>query len=179
MPCLLTPAHLVALGAYQFFILLLFININFAPIPLLIFVLTCCAAPFFPRISFFLPIISCGNRTVKRVSITFDDGPDPKVTPLLLELLAQQGITATFFVTGMRAEQYPKIIKAIITGGHTIGNHTYNHSPILMLKSPGILHSEIATAQNTLLKFGIKPLAFRPPVGITNPDLWRALIENV
>ena len=178
MPCLLTPAHLVALGAYQFFILLLFININFAPIPLLIFVLTCCAAPFFPRISFFLPIISCGNRTVKRVSITFDDGPDPKVTPLLLELLAQQGITATFFVTGMRAEQYPKIIKAIITGGHTIGNHTYNHSPILMLKSPGILHSEIATAQNTLLKFGIKPLAFRPPVGITNPDLWRALIEN-
>ena len=178
MLCPLSPAHIVALGAFQLFAVLLFFNINLAPLPLLIFVLLCCITPLFPRLSFFLPIISRGKKGVKGVAITFDDGPDPEVTPQLLELLARHRVAATFFVTGVRAERYPEIIKAILAGGHTVGNHSYNHSPLLMFKGRTTLQHEIAAAQNVFRQFGIVPLAFRPPVGITNSRLWRVLLEN-
>lgn len=178
MICPLSPAHFFALGAFQLFLVLLFFNVSLAMLPLLFFVLLCCITPLFPRLSFFLPIISRGPRGAKGVALTFDDGPDPMVTPRLLELLAQHGVKATFFVTGMRAERYPEIMKAILASGHAVGNHSYSHSPFLMLKGRRILQREIASAQKILLQFGIVPLAFRPPVGITNPNLWRALLEN-
>lgn len=178
MICPLSQAHFVALGAFQLFTILLFINANLAPLPLLLFVLICCITPLFPRLSFFLPVISRGKKGVKGVALTFDDGPDPEVTPLLLELLARHGVTATFFVTGVRAERYPEIIRAMLAGGHAVGNHSYNHSPFLMLKGRSILQREIASAQSVFQQFGVVPLAFRPPVGITSPRLWRVLLEN-
>ncbi|OGT99128.1 MAG: polysaccharide deacetylase [Geobacteraceae bacterium GWB2_52_12] len=178
MICPLSPAHFVALGAFQLFILLLFINAGLAPLPLVLFVLICCVTPLFPRLSFFLPIISKGRKGSKGVALTFDDGPDPEVTPRLLELLALHKVTATFFVTGLRAERYPEIMRAILAGGHTVGNHSYSHSPFLMTKGRSTLQREIAAAQSALLQFGIVPLAFRPPVGITNARLWRVLLEN-
>jgi peptidoglycan/xylan/chitin deacetylase (PgdA/CDA1 family)/2-polyprenyl-3-methyl-5-hydroxy-6-metoxy-1,4-benzoquinol methylase len=178
MICPLAPAHFVALGAFQLFAVLLFFNVNLAPLPLLVFILLCCISPFFPRFSFFLPIISRGKRGFKAVALTFDDGPDPEVTPQLLALLARHKVQATFFVTGVRAELYPEIMRAILAGGHTIGNHSYSHSPLLMLKGRSTLQHEIAAAQAVFLRFGIVPLAFRPPVGITNARLWRVLLEN-
>jgi len=178
MICPLSPAHIVALGAFQLFIALLFLNIGLAPLPLAIFVLICCITPLFPRLSFFLPIISRGKKGAKGVALTFDDGPDPEVTPRVLELLARHGVPATFFVTGARAERYPDIMRAILAGGHTVGNHSYSHSPLLMLKRRSTLQREIASAQSVFLSFGIVPLAFRPPVGITNSRLWRVLLEN-
>ena len=178
MICPLSPAHFVALGALQLFVALLFINLTLAPLPLLIFILLCCITPLFPRLSFFLPVISRGKGGAKGVALTFDDGPDPEVTPQLLELLARHGITATFFVTGARAERYPDIMRAILAGGHAVGNHSYNHSPFLMLKGRATLQREIASAQSVFQQFGIVPLAFRPPVGITNSRLWRVLLEN-
>ena len=84
MICPLSPAHFVALGAFQLFAVLLFFNVNLAPLPLLIFILLCCITPLFPRLSFFLPIISRGKKGAKGVALTFDDGPDPEVTPQLL-----------------------------------------------------------------------------------------------
>ena len=178
MICPLSPAHFVGLGALQIFTALLFINVSLAPLPLFTFVLLCCIAPLFPRFSFFLPIISSGRKGGRGVALTFDDGPDPKVTPLLLELLARHGVKATFFVTGVRAERYPDIIRAILTAGHAVGNHSYSHSPFLMLKRRCTLQREIVSAQRLFLQFGIVPLAFRPPVGITNALLWRVLLEN-
>jgi peptidoglycan/xylan/chitin deacetylase (PgdA/CDA1 family)/2-polyprenyl-3-methyl-5-hydroxy-6-metoxy-1,4-benzoquinol methylase len=178
MICPLSPAHFVALGTFQLFVVLLFFNIHLAPLPLLVFILLCCIAPLFPRFSFFLPIISRGERELKAVALTFDDGPDPAVTPQLLALLAQHKVHATFFVTGVRAERYPEIIQAILAGGHTIGNHSYSHSPLLMFKGRATLQHEIAAAQNVIRHFGVVPLAFRPPVGITNSRLWRVLLEN-
>lgn len=178
MICPLSPAHFVALGAFQLFVVLYFINVSLAPLPLLIFVLICCITPFFPRLSFFLPVISRGKSGAKGVALTFDDGPDPEVTPRLLELLARHEVTATFFVTGANAERYPDIIRVILAGGHALGNHSYSHSPFLMLKGRKTLQHEVASAQSVFLQFGVVPLAFRPPVGITNPRLWRVLLEN-
>jgi peptidoglycan-N-acetylglucosamine deacetylase len=178
MICPLSPAHFVALGAFQLFAALLFFNVTLAPLPLAIFILICCLTPLFPRLSFFLPIISRGKKGAEGVALTFDDGPDPEVTPRLLELLTRHGVTATFFVTGVRAERYPELIRAILAGGHAVGNHSYSHSPFLMLRGRSVLQREIASAQTLFLKFGIVPLAFRPPVGITNSRLWRVLLEN-
>jgi peptidoglycan-N-acetylglucosamine deacetylase len=178
MICPLSPSHFVALGAFQFFAVLLFFNASLAPLPLIIFVLVCCLAPFFPRLSFYLPIVSRGEKEAKGVALTFDDGPDPEVTPKVLELLARKRVTATFFVTGERVERHPELVRAILAGGHAVGNHSYSHSPFLMLKGAATLRREVASAQSALLKFGIVPLAFRPPVGITNARLWRVLLEN-
>jgi len=178
MICPLSPAHFFALGAFQLSVALLFINASLAPLPLCLFVLLCFLTPLFPRLSFFLPIVSKGKKGTEGVALTFDDGPDPEVTPRLLELLARHGVTATFFVTGVRAERYPEIMKAILAAGHTVGNHSYSHFPFLMLKGRSTLQREIALAQSVFLKLGIVPLAFRPPVGITNSRLWRILLEN-
>jgi peptidoglycan-N-acetylglucosamine deacetylase len=64
------------------------------------------------------------------VALTFDDGPDPVFTPRVLDILAQFGVRATFFVIGKRAEQHPEIIRAIAEAGHEVGNHTYTHRPL-------------------------------------------------
>lgn len=178
MICPLALAHFVALGAFELWALLLFVKADLAPAPLIIFVLMCWIAPFFPRFSFFLPIVSRGTKGAKGVALTFDDGPDPEVTPQLLKLLARHSVTATFFVTGERAERYPELISDILSAGHTIGNHSYSHSPFLMFKKVSTLREEVASAQRVLGRFGIVPLAFRPPVGITNSRLWRVLLEN-
>ncbi|HEY3307644.1 MAG TPA: polysaccharide deacetylase family protein [Desulfuromonadaceae bacterium] len=178
MICPLCPAHFVALGAFQLFTILLFFNANLAPLPLIILILAYFITPLFPSLSFFLPITSKGIKGSKGLSLTFDDGPDPKVTPQLLEILARHDVTATFFITGKRAEKYPEIVKAILAGGHTIGNHSYSHFPFLMLKGATVLRREVASAQTMFRQFGIVPFAFRPPVGITNPNLWRVLLEN-
>ncbi len=172
----LAPAHLAGIGAFQLAAALAFVDLRFAAAPLVLFVLACLAAPFFPRSKFFLPVISRGDTTRAAVALTFDDGPDPATTPRLLDLLARHGVHAAFFVTGRRAEAYPGLVREILARGHEIGNHSCNHSPLLMLKGAAALRDEIAAAQSELQKSGVTPLAFRPPVGITSPRLWRVLL---
>jgi peptidoglycan/xylan/chitin deacetylase (PgdA/CDA1 family)/SAM-dependent methyltransferase len=159
-------------------VILLFVDIRTAPLPLFAFLLACAIAPFLPRLGFFLPIVGRGKPGEKGVALTFDDGPDPEVTPLLLDLLDRHSISATFFVTGERAARHPSILRDILSRGHAIGNHSYHHFPFLMLKGIRTLRREIEATQSLLAGFGIVPLAFRPPVGITNPLLWRVLLEQ-
>jgi len=135
-------------------------------------------APFLPRLGFFLPIISRGKRGERGVALTFDDGPDPEVTPRLLDLLDRHSAPATFFVTGERAARHPDLLRDILSRGHSIGNHSYRHLPFLMLKGMTTLRREIASTQSVVARFGVVPLAFRPPVGIVNSRLWRVLLEQ-
>jgi peptidoglycan/xylan/chitin deacetylase (PgdA/CDA1 family) len=166
-----TIAHVTGFFSISAAMLLSLIEIELAIIPLAFFVLTSFIAPFFTSICYFLPIITRGNRMEKSVSFTFDDGPDPISTPALLALLSKKNIKATFFVTGKNASRYPDLIKEIIRKGHTIGNHTYHHDPLIMLKSSNKLLQEIQSTQDILNTYGIQPVAFRPPAGITNPKL--------
>ena len=176
--CPLSPVHIAGFAAFHLYVILLFIDIRTAPLPLLAFLLACAVAPFLPRVGFFLPIVGRGKPGEKGVALTFDDGPDPEVTPLLLDLLDRHSVPATFFVTGERAARHPSIIRDILSRGHAIGNHSYHHFPFLMLKGIRTLRREIESTQSCLAGFGILPLAFRPPAGITNPLLRRVLLEQ-
>lgn len=157
-------AHVAALG-------LTVIDARLSVIPLAAFLILCLTAPFFTSFSFYLPIVSRGKSGKQAVALTFDDGPDPVSTPELLRLLAKHGIKATFFVTGQKAAANPELIREMIHQGHAVGNHSYSHDIFIMFKGRQVLWREIESTQNVLSAFGIRPLAFRPPVGITNPLL--------
>jgi peptidoglycan/xylan/chitin deacetylase (PgdA/CDA1 family) len=146
-----------------------------AAVPLALFLLTCLAAPFLPRWSFFLPVISRGKQGATGIALTFDDGPFPASTPVLLELLAQYRLPATFFVIGRQAAAHPELIAAILAHGHTLGNHSFRHDNLLMLRSCSALKEDIRATQEVLAKLGVRPLLFRPPIGITSPRLQPAL----
>ena len=79
--CPLSPAHIAGFAAFHLSAILLFVDIRTAPLPLLAFLLACVVAPFLSRIGFFLPIVGRGKPGEKGVALTFDDGPDPEVTP--------------------------------------------------------------------------------------------------
>ncbi len=148
-----------------------------AILPLAAFVLLCLSAPFFPASSFFLPVISRGARGVTAVALTFDDGPSPDSTPALLRLLDEYQLKATFFVIGEKAAAHPELIREILEKGHTLGNHSYRHDSLLMLRGHEQLKKDIQATQDVLEKSGVTPLVFRPPVGITNPRLKGVLRE--
>jgi peptidoglycan/xylan/chitin deacetylase (PgdA/CDA1 family) len=172
-----SPAHSVGFIVFLLSGVLFFFDVSIAAVPLGTFVLLCLVAPFFPQWGFFLPVISRGRRDVKGVTLTFDDGPDPNVIFLLLDLLERYDVSATFFVIGKKAEENPALVREILSRGHAVGNHSYRHDPLLMLRSSARLAEEIARTQILLARFGIRPLVFRPPVGITNPRLPNVLCE--
>jgi peptidoglycan-N-acetylglucosamine deacetylase len=170
-------AHVLGFVFYFIALLLAVIDVSLVVLPLFLFVILCLVAPFLPRLGFFLPVISRGNSGQKAVSITFDDGPDPYTTEPLLALLARHRVKATFFVVGKKAAAHPGLIQDILEKGHLLGNHSYRHDNLLMLRSREQLFREISTAQEVLARFHIRALAFRPPVGITNPKLGGVLKE--
>jgi peptidoglycan-N-acetylglucosamine deacetylase len=166
------------LAAFLLAILLFVVDGWLAVIPLAGFLVLCLAAPFFPRFGFYLPLIWKGASGKKAVAITFDDGPDPLTTPLLLELLLKRRIKTIFFVTGEKAAAHPDLIKEILRQGHLVGNHSYKHSYWILFKSSPSIVEDIEATQNVLKDFGIRPLAFRPPAGITSPRLGSALMKT-
>ena len=98
--CPLSPAHIAGAAAFHLYAILLFVDVRMAPLPLIAFLVSCFIAPFLPRIGFYLPIVGRGKPGEKGVALTFDDGPDPEVTPRLLDLLDRHSVPATFFVLG-------------------------------------------------------------------------------
>ena len=172
----LSPAVLAGIGAIQIAIVLAFISLYAAIIPLTLFIVLCMVAPFKPGMRFFMPVITHGARGKKAVALTFDDGPSPETTPHLLALLKKYHVSATHFVIGAKAAANPGLIKDMLAQGHTLGNHTMNHDVFIMLKSSVRLGQEIEQCQDVLEAHGVSPLMHRPPVGIVNPRLWRQLL---
>jgi peptidoglycan/xylan/chitin deacetylase (PgdA/CDA1 family) len=116
-------------------------------------------------------VISRGKQGAGGIALTFDDGPFPASTPVLLDLLAKYQLPATFFVVGNNAAAHPELIAAILAQGHTIGNHSSHHDNLLVLRGCRALTEDIRTTQEILMRAGIRPLVFRPPIGITSPRL--------
>jgi peptidoglycan/xylan/chitin deacetylase (PgdA/CDA1 family) len=156
-------------------LVLFLVDSRLCALPLSFFVVCCLVAPFFPRLGFFLPVISQGCTGKNMVALTFDDGPEPATTPNLLALLEKYNAKATFFVIDEKVDTDPELLQEIIAQGHAVGNHSYHHDVLLMLRSSKTIEAEITAAQDLLGAAGIKPLIFRPPVGVTNPKLGRVL----
>jgi peptidoglycan/xylan/chitin deacetylase (PgdA/CDA1 family) len=110
------------------------------------------------------------------VALTIDDGPDPLVTPAVLELLDRHGAKATFFCVGRQAALYPEICRDIVRRGHRIENHSQLHRHNFSLLGPGGFRRELEAAQATLTAItGDRPQFFRAPAGLRNPFLDQAL----
>lgn len=106
------------------------------------------------------------------VAITIDDGPDPEVTPRVLEVLAAHGARATFFCVGARIAAHPDLAREIVQCGHTIENHTGRHSNAFSFFGPRRIADEIDLGQRTIrATTGHAPRFFRAPAGLRNPLL--------
>lgn len=128
------------------------------------------------RASWYLRMRCRARRAGRRVALTFDDGPDPQRTPAVLDLLARQGVRATFFVVGARAEAHPELVRRMATEGHVVGNHSYTHSWRFPLRSLGRTVEELRRTGEVLHRItGRQPRLFRPPFGVTNPTIARAV----
>jgi peptidoglycan/xylan/chitin deacetylase (PgdA/CDA1 family) len=104
------------------------------------------------------------------VALTFDDGPDPEVTPQVLEILGRNGDSATFFCVGAYAERHPELVAEIAALGHRVENHSYLHSNLFSFLPPSAMMSDIERSQQVLTETsGQKPSYFRAPAGIRNP----------
>lgn len=118
----------------------------------------------------------CSLEDKSKVHFTFDDGPDINITPKILEILKKYNQKATFFCIGHKIEKHPKIIQQIISEGHKIGNHSYTHSNFFDLyKTSKVIH-EIEKTNKLIKKItGEKCPIFRPPFGLTNPNIAKAV----
>lgn len=128
------------------------------------------------RASWYLRMRCRARRAGRRVALTFDDGPDPQRTPAVLDLLARQGVRATFFVVGARAEAHPELVRRMVAEGHVVGNHSYTHSWRFPLRSLDRTMEELCRTGEVLHRItGRQPRLFRPPFGVTNPTIARAV----
>lgn len=128
------------------------------------------------RLGYFIKTICRQSQTREReISITFDDGPT-SFTPAVLDLLAAHNLKATFFCIGSQIEKYPAIFTRILQEGHHFGNHTYTHPKNFGFLNTAEVEAEIAKTNEIILKTsGKSPLWFRPPFGVTNPSIAKAL----
>jgi peptidoglycan/xylan/chitin deacetylase (PgdA/CDA1 family) len=118
----------------------------------------------------------CQAATTRRcVALTFDDGPDERSTPALLELLRNEKVEAAFFCIGHRVASQTKLAGQIVAEGHLIENHTYNHSNATNFFSVKRLLQELTQTQNVIQEStATVPLLFRPPMGLSNPRVFKA-----
>lgn len=106
------------------------------------------------------------------IAITLDDGPDPEVTPAVLDQLDAAGARATFFCIARRAQAHPALLREILRRGHTVQNHSHVHRHHFSLLGPRGLAREIGQAQQLLADLGGQlPSCFRAPAGLRNPML--------
>lgn len=108
----------------------------------------------------------------REVALTFDDGPDPEVTPRVLERLDETGMTATFFLIGERAARYPALVREIVRRGHAVENHSHRHSTAFAFYGLARMQRELEAAQAAIADAaGVAPVFFRAPFGIRSPLL--------
>ena len=126
--------------------------------------------------NFYLFSYSHGDRNSPEIAITFDDGPDEKITPEILSILEKHNIKAAFFCIGEKIEKHPDLFKSIVHKGHITGNHSYSHSFWFDFYSSRRMEEEISRTDELIYELsGKKPKFFRHPYGVTNPMLRKAL----
>jgi peptidoglycan/xylan/chitin deacetylase (PgdA/CDA1 family) len=127
------------------------------------------------QLGYFVDSITHKRTKLKEVALTFDDGPT-EFTPKFLDLLKKNQIKATFFCIGKQIEKYPDTFQRIISEGHSLGNHTYSHSNNTGFLSTSKMIEEIEKCDDVIFEIGnIKTNLYRPPFGVTNPNISKAI----
>lgn len=128
---------------------------------------------------FYVKAISNSPTTLKQIAISFDDGPLPEFTPQILNILQATNTPATFFCIGKHVAKHPELLQAIHNHGHIIGNHSYSHGKWFDLLSAEKMYADLQQ-MNTVTRqaIGVTPLLFRPPYGVTNPNLAKAIKKS-
>lgn len=127
--------------------------------------------------SWFIDTVSSGPRSSDAVALTFDDGPDPAVTPAVLDELKRHGARATFFVIGKELTAYPELGRRIVAEGHVLANHSWQHSYLQNFRLREWQTSEIGRAEHAIVEVAGRPSTrlYRPPVGMKTGDQARAI----
>lgn len=116
-------------------------------------------------------VVLRGPLNQNKIALTFDDGPDIRFTPQVLDVLGEYQVKATFFLMGARAEEHQPIVRRIYAEGHAIGNHGYWH-PNLTEESLERVHWEVTATEETIYQIlGIRTRLFRPPYGALNRQI--------
>jgi|CZKU01.1.fsa_nt_gi peptidoglycan/xylan/chitin deacetylase (PgdA/CDA1 family) len=124
----------------------------------------------------FVDAVVRGPRGSRGIALTFDDGPHPKWTPRILEVLGQHGVSATFFVVGRKVDEHPEVVRAIAEAGHAIGLHSYAHDRLFSLRRESRVRADLEHGIAALERaLGQRPRLFRPPIGHTNPTIARVV----
>lgn len=112
------------------------------------------------------------------VVLTFDDGVDEIQTPKVLDVLKKYEAKAIFFIIGEKAEKHPHLVQRIVAEGHKIGIHSYTHKPIFPILAYDNMHKEVWDTKEILEKItGETVDLFRPPFGVTNPNVGKVVEE--
>lgn len=135
---------------------------------------------FRPASSVFYPTIVHGTRSTAKVALTFDDGPDPERTPVILDTLAELGAHATFFVIGRFLERHPALGRRIVAEGHELGNHSWAHLPWQNFYSQRAHLADIERTAELIRSISgtTHEPVYRPPVGLKSPELARAALAR-
>jgi peptidoglycan-N-acetylglucosamine deacetylase len=111
----------------------------------------------------------CHTSSPRRLAITFDDGPNPSITPKFLDFLDRYQVRATFFLIGRYVRECPELAREVAARGHVVGNHTQTH-PNLFWLTPAKIRDELRECQEAITSAcGVAPKWFRPPFGFRNP----------
>ena len=117
----------------------------------------------------------CAKCVDKSVALTFDDSPSP-MTEKVLDVLKEHDVKASFFLIGQNIEKYPNILQRIVDEGHIVGNHSWAHTADFPTKTYAEVENEFKKTSALIYKLtGRQPLFFRPPFGVTNPRIGRAV----
>jgi peptidoglycan/xylan/chitin deacetylase (PgdA/CDA1 family) len=128
-----------------------------------------------PRMRFFGPFVCQGGTERRCVALTFDDGPDPASTPALLDVLRDARVETAFFCVGERVAANPELARRIIREGHLLENHSYAHRNTTNFFTLARLQSELERTQQVIRdSTGAVSRWFRPPMGLSNPRVFRA-----
>lgn len=118
-----------------------------------------------------------GDPSKKEIALSFDDGPDNRFTPMVLDTLKRLDVKATFFLIGQRVELRPAVVRRIAAEGHAYGNHTYSHANLTKLQ-PTEIRREVESCDKAIANVtGKRTRLFRPPYGALTPTVVRELIE--
>lgn len=133
---------------------------------------------YFIGMNFHIDSLNSLNTAGKKVLLSFDDGPHHPNTTRVLEVLKKHEVKAVFFVIGKNIHGHEAMMQQLIAEGHTIGNHSFSHDAKIDLWSTKKIAADIAACQQLIERYQPGNGLFRPPYGVTNPNMAKAIRQN-